>query len=45
MMKQEISLEKLAGASNASLNQGNRETWRGFEQRRHITRSVVYKDP
>lgn len=32
MMKQEISLAKLAGASNASLNQSSRETWRGFSK-------------
>ena len=29
--KQEISLEKLAGASNARLNPSHREPWKGFK--------------
>lgn len=42
LMKQEISLEKLA-ASNASPDRGNREPWKGFKQRRGMVRSVIPK--
>lgn len=42
-VKQEISLEKLGRRLEGRLTQGNREPWKGFEQRRDMITFMHYK--